>query len=36
MQAIGISQLLQRTPFPVDVGPLQYDDVDVGEGRKII
>jgi ATPase family associated with various cellular activities (AAA) len=31
MQAIGISQLLQRTPFPIDVGPLQYDDVDIGE-----
>src|SRR5690349_6658738 len=28
---IGISQLLQRTPFPIDVGPLQYDDVDTGE-----
>jgi ATPase family associated with various cellular activities (AAA) len=31
MEALGIAQLLQRTPFPVDVGPLQYDDVDVGE-----
>lgn len=31
MQALGIAQLLQRTPFPVDIGPLQYDDVDVGE-----
>jgi hypothetical protein len=35
MQAIGISQLLQRTPFPVDVGPLQYDDVDVGEALPV-
>jgi hypothetical protein len=31
MEALGIAQLLQRTPFPVDIGPLQYDDVDVGE-----
>lgn len=31
MEAMGIAQLLQRTPFPIDVGPLQYDDVDVGE-----
>lgn len=31
MQALGIAQLLQRTPFPVDLGPLQYDDVDIGE-----
>jgi len=31
MEALGIAQLLQRTSFPVDVGPLQYDDVDVGE-----
>ena len=31
MQTVGIAQLLQHTPFPVDVGPLQYDDVDVGE-----
>jgi hypothetical protein len=31
MEAMGIAQLLQRTPFPVDVGPLQYDDVDIGE-----
>jgi hypothetical protein len=31
MEAVGIAQLLQRTPFPIDVGPLQYDDVDVGE-----
>src|SRR5215471_5011758 len=31
MQAFGIAQLLQHTPFPVDLGPLQYDDVDVGE-----
>lgn len=31
MDAMGIAQLLQRTPFPIDVGPLQYDDVDVGE-----
>ena len=30
-EAMGIAQLLQRTPFPIDVGPLQYDDVDVGE-----
>jgi hypothetical protein len=29
-QALGIAQLLQRTPFPVDLGPLQYDDVDIG------
>jgi AAA+ superfamily predicted ATPase len=35
MQAIGISQLLQRTPFPIDVGPLQYDDVDVGEALPV-
>lgn len=31
MEALGIAQLLQRTPFPVDIGPLQYDDIDVGE-----
>jgi hypothetical protein len=31
MQALGIAQLLQRMPFPVDLGPLQYDDVDIGE-----
>ena len=31
LQAVGIAQLLQRTPFPVDIGPLQYDDIDVGE-----
>lgn len=31
MDALGIAQLLQRTPFPVDIGPLQYDDIDVGE-----
>jgi energy-coupling factor transporter ATP-binding protein EcfA2 len=28
---IGIAQLLQPTPFPIDIGPLQYDDVDIGE-----
>jgi ATPase family associated with various cellular activities (AAA) len=31
MQALGIAQLLQHTPFPVDLGPLQYDEIDVGE-----
>jgi len=31
MQALGIAQLLQHMPFPVDLGPLQYDDIDVGE-----
>ena len=31
MEAMGIAQLLQRTPFPIDVGPLQYDDVDIGD-----
>jgi hypothetical protein len=31
IEAMGIAQLLQRTPFPVDIGPLQYDDIDVGE-----
>jgi hypothetical protein len=31
MEALGIAQLLQRTPFPIDIGPLQYDDIDVGE-----
>ncbi len=31
VEAVGIAQLLQRTPFPIDIGPLQYDDVDIGE-----
>jgi len=35
MDAIGISQLLQRTPFPIDIGPLQYDDVDIGEALPV-
>jgi ATPase family associated with various cellular activities (AAA) len=29
IEALGIAQLLQ--PFPVDLGPLQYDEIDVGE-----
>jgi hypothetical protein len=29
--ALSIAQLLQRSPFPVDVGPLQHDEIDVGE-----
>jgi hypothetical protein len=34
MEAMGIAQLLQRTPFPIDIGPRQYDDVDVGESTR--
>jgi AAA+ superfamily predicted ATPase len=30
-QALSIAQLLQRTPFPVDMGPLQHDEIDIGE-----
>jgi hypothetical protein len=30
-QALSIAQLLQRTPFPVDIGPLQHDEIDLGE-----
>jgi ATPase family protein associated with various cellular activities (AAA) len=30
-QALSIAQLLQRMPFPVDIGPLQHDEIDVGE-----
>jgi len=31
LDAFGVAQLMQRTPFPIDIGPLQYDDIDIGE-----
>jgi energy-coupling factor transporter ATP-binding protein EcfA2 len=29
--ALGVALLMERTPFPIDIGPLQYDDIDIGE-----
>jgi len=34
-RTIKLTVVRRRTPFPIDVGPLQYDDVDVGEALPV-